>query len=117
MKSAAELEAEIKRLRKQNRDLINSLDERTRELDAQRRENARLREQAEQPVKTDPLFIPKHIETDGSRWTIRRKKVGKYSYYYAYKRIKGILHSVSLGCDFDAVAAVRRVRGYMRKIV
>ena len=95
-----------------------ALDKRTRELETERRENELLRKrlaELENPKKKEMLFVPKHIAVNGEEWGIQKKSVGNRIYYYAYKRISGQLHSLSLGRDFDPDEAVQRIKNYKLK--
>jgi len=100
--------------------------ERIRQIEAERRENSALRDkisELEKLVKlqddTQPALFqdaPKHITVNGQRWGTQQKKIGKYLYFYAFKRIRGRHHSVSLGKDFDEARAIRKIRTKIEKL-
>jgi len=97
---------------------LSALDERTRELEEARRENELLRQrlaELENPKKKETLFVPKHIAINGEDWGIQKKSIRNRTYFYAYKRITGQLHSLSLGKDFDPDEAEQRIKNYKLK--
>ncbi|MEZ4527689.1 MAG: hypothetical protein R2941_17360 [Desulfobacterales bacterium] len=97
---------------------LSALDERTRELEAERRENELLRQrlaELEKPKKKEMLFVPKTVDINNETWGIQKKSVKNRTYFYAYKRIAGQLHSLSLGRDFDSDEAVQRIKVYKMK--
>ncbi|MEZ4529075.1 MAG: hypothetical protein R2941_24445 [Desulfobacterales bacterium] len=112
------LQAKLKDALKRAQLCLLALDERTRELEAERRENELLRQRLsvlENPKKKETLFIPKTVDINNETWGIQKKSVGNRMYYYAYKRIAGQLHSLSLGRDFDPDEAVQRIKVYKMK--
>lgn len=97
---------------------LSELDGRTKELEAERRENELLRQrlaELENPKKKETLFVPKHIVINGENWGIQKKSVHSRIYFYACKRISGQLHSLSLGRDFDPDEAMQRIKAYKLK--
>lgn len=74
------------------------------------------------PVPSVPVSepVPKFLNVGNgggasTRWGIQLKKVGQYSYYYANKKIRGKLHSFSVGREFDNVTATVKIKNYMAK--
>ncbi len=122
----AELREKLKKAGGKSAAFEAEVRERIRQIEAERRENSALRDKVaelEKLVKsqddTQPALFqdaPKHITVNGQRWGIQRKKVGKYLYFYAFKRIRGHHHSVALGKDFDEARAGRKVRAKMEKL-
>jgi len=122
----AELREKLKKAGGKSAAFDAEIRERIRQIEAERRENSALRDkisELEKLVKlqddTQPtLFqdVPKHITVNCQRWGIQRKRIGKYLYFYAFKRIRGRHHSVALGKDFDEAWAIRKVWAKMEKL-